>query len=171
MSAVLAHRKVHKKEFAAEGVNLTVTAYLVQAIIAGLRAVPAANASWSDEGVIIKRTYHIGMAVALPMDANGLGGLIVPVIKNAGDLNLMGIARAVNRLGRQGAQQPTAQRGFAGRHLHLEQLWHLGQHFSNPGDRQSAGWHTGRRRDRETARCGQQRSSIGGQHRRLSGLS
>jgi 2-oxoisovalerate dehydrogenase E2 component (dihydrolipoyl transacylase) len=49
-------------------------------------------------GVIIKRAYNIGMAVALPQDANGLGGLIVPVIKNAGDLSLLGIARAVNDL-------------------------------------------------------------------------
>jgi len=75
-----------------------VTPYLVAAIVAGLRAVPAANASWTDEGVIIKRTYNIGMAVALPMDKNGMGGLIVPVIKNAGDLNLMGLAKAVNEL-------------------------------------------------------------------------
>jgi 2-oxoisovalerate dehydrogenase E2 component (dihydrolipoyl transacylase) len=98
MSAVLAHRARSKKEFAAAGVNLTITAYFVDAIVAGLRKVPAANASWSDEGVIIKRYYNIGMATALPADANGLGGLIVPVIKNAGDLNLLGLARAVNEL-------------------------------------------------------------------------
>lgn len=98
MAAPLAHRKAHKDEFAAAGVNLTVTAYLVQAIVAGLRAVPAANASYTDEGVILKRYYNIGLAVALPMDKNGLGGLIVPVIKHAEDLNLLGIARAVNEL-------------------------------------------------------------------------
>lgn len=98
MAAVLAHRKAHKNEFAAAGVNLTVTAYLVQAIVAGLKAVPAANASYTDEGVTLKRYYNIGLAVALPMDKNGLGGLIVPVIKHAEDLNLQGIARAVNEL-------------------------------------------------------------------------
>ncbi len=96
MAAVLAHRKAHKDEFAAAGVNLTITAYFVQAIVAALKAVPAANAAWTDEGVIIKHYYNIGLAVALPQDKNGLGGLIVPVIKNASDLNLMGIARAVN---------------------------------------------------------------------------
>ena len=96
MSAVLAHRKAHKAEFGAAGVNLTVTAYFIAAIVEGLKAVPAANATWTDEGVIIKRTYNIGMAVALPMDEYGMGGLIVPVIKHAGDLNLMGLARAVN---------------------------------------------------------------------------
>ncbi|CAN5761740.1 hypothetical protein BH10CHL1_BH10CHL1_16490 [soil metagenome] len=98
MTTVIAHRKAQKKEFEKAGINLTITAYLVQAAIAGLRAVPAANATWTDEGVIIKRYYNIGMAAAQPIDANGLGGLIVPVIKNAGDLNLMGIARAVNEL-------------------------------------------------------------------------
>lgn len=98
MSAVLLHRAAHKGAFAKEGVNLTVTAYLLEGIVAGLRQVPAANAAWTDDGVIIKRYYHIGMAVALPMDANGMGGLIVPVIKNAGELNLLGIARAVNEL-------------------------------------------------------------------------
>lgn len=98
MAAVIAHRKAHKHEFAAAGVNLTLTAYLVQAIVAGLKAVPAANASWSEEGVIIRRAYHVGMAVALPPDEYGLGGLIVPVIHNADDLNLQGIARQVNDL-------------------------------------------------------------------------
>lgn len=96
MTAVLAHRKAHKAEFAAAGVKLTVTPYLIAAIVEGLKAVPAANASWTDEGVVIKRVYNIGMATALPMDEYGMGGLIVPVIKNAGDLNLMGLARAVN---------------------------------------------------------------------------
>ena len=98
MTAVLEHRKAHKAEFAAAGVNLTVTAYLVQAIVAGLKAVPVANARWTDEGVIIKRYYHIGIAVALPPDKNGIGGLIVPVIKHASDLNLMGVARVINDL-------------------------------------------------------------------------
>ncbi len=98
MAAVLAHRQAHKNEFAAAGVNLTITAYFIQAIVAGLRAVPAANASWTDEGVLIKRYYNVGMAVALPADAYGMGGLIVPVIKNAGEMNLQGMARAVNEL-------------------------------------------------------------------------
>lgn len=58
---------------------------------------PAANSSWTDEGVIIKHYYNIGVAVALPADPKtGLGGLIVPVIKNADDLSLIGVARAVN---------------------------------------------------------------------------
>ena len=98
MTAVINHRKAHKSEFAAAGVNLTVTAYLIAATVAGLKAVPAANSMWTDEGILLRREYHIGMAAALPADKNGFGGLIVPVIKNAGDLSLQGIARQVNTL-------------------------------------------------------------------------
>jgi 2-oxoglutarate dehydrogenase E2 component (dihydrolipoamide succinyltransferase) len=92
MSAVMAHREAHKAEFAVQGVNLTLTAYFVLAAVAGLRAAPMLNARWTDEGVFVHRVYHIGMAVAIP------DGLIVPVIKNAGDLSLLGAARAVNDL-------------------------------------------------------------------------
>jgi len=98
MTAVINHRKAHKAEFAATGVNLTITAYLIAATIEGLKAIPAANGQWTDEGIAIYRTYNIGMAAAMPADKYGLGGLIVPVIKNAGELNLLGIARRVNEL-------------------------------------------------------------------------
>lgn len=98
MTAVINHRKAHKNEFAAQGVNLTVTAYLIAATVEGLRTVPAANGMWTDEGILIRHYYNIGMAASLPVDKYGLGGLIVPVIKNAGELNLLGIARQVNAL-------------------------------------------------------------------------
>ena len=99
MTAVVNHRKAHKNEFAAAGVNLTITAYLIAATVEGLKAVPAANSMWTNDGILIRYAYHIGMAASMPADKYGLGGLIVPVIKNAGDLNLQGIARQVNTLG------------------------------------------------------------------------
>ncbi len=98
MTAVIQHRKASKKEFASQGVNLTVTAYLIAATVEGLKAVPAANGKWTDDGIRIPRAYNVGMAASLPADEYGLGGLIVPVIHNAGDMNLMGIARQVNEL-------------------------------------------------------------------------
>jgi 2-oxoisovalerate dehydrogenase E2 component (dihydrolipoyl transacylase) len=132
MSAVLAHRARSKKEFAAAGVNLTITAYFVDAIVAGLRKVPAANASWSDEGVIIKRYYNIGMATALPADANGLGGLIVPVIKNAGDLNLLGLARAVNELAERARRNELRQDDLADGTFTLSNYGTGGSRFQTP---------------------------------------
>ncbi len=132
MSAVLAHRSAHKKEFAAQGVNLTLTAYFVEAIVAALRAVPSANASWSDEGVILKRSYNIGMAVALPADKNGLGGLIVPVIRNAGELNLLGLARAVNELAERARTNQLSQADLSDGTFTLTNYGTGGSRFQTP---------------------------------------
>lgn len=95
MTAVTSHYQAHKAEFAQQNVRLTLTAYIVAAVVDGLKAVPAANGEWTEEGLILKDNFNIGMAVALPADETGVGGLIVPVIRNAGDLNLTGIARQV----------------------------------------------------------------------------
>lgn len=132
MTAVMAHRSAHKKEYAAAGVNLTLTAYFIEATVAALRAVPAANASWTDEGVIIKRYYNIGMAVALPPDAYGLGGLIVPVIKNAGEMNLMGIARAVNDLAERARNNQLTQQDVQDGTFTLTNYGTGGSRFQTP---------------------------------------
>ncbi len=92
MSAVVAHREANKANFAKLGVNLTLTAYFVAASVAALRANPYLNAEWRSDGIFLHHAAHIGIAVAIE------GGLIVPVIKNAQDLNLMGTARTVNDL-------------------------------------------------------------------------
>ena len=102
MSAVTGHYQAHKGEFAREGARLTLTAYFVRALVAALKAVPAANAEWTEEGLLIKYIYNIGMAVALPADDTGTGGLVVPVIRDAGGMNLLGIARQVADLSERG---------------------------------------------------------------------
>jgi len=132
MAAALAHRAAHKDEYAKAGVNLTVTAYLVAAAVAGLKAVPAANAEWTDEGVLIKRTINLGMAVALPQDEYGLGGLIVPVIKNAGDLNLMGIAKAVNDLANRARNNQLKPDDIQGATFSLTNYGTSGSRFQTP---------------------------------------
>ena len=132
MTAVLAHRSAHKAEFARSGVNLTVTAYLVDAILAGLKAVPAANATWTDEGVLIRHHYNIGMAVALPMDQYGMGGLIVPVIKNAGDLNLLGLARTVNELAEKARKNQLTTGDLAEGTFTLSNYGTSGSRFQTP---------------------------------------
>jgi 2-oxoglutarate dehydrogenase E2 component (dihydrolipoamide succinyltransferase) len=96
MSAVLRHREDNLAAFAKQGVNLTLTAYFVAASVAALRANPYLNAQWRDDGIYLHSAINIGMAVALD------DGLIVPVIKNAQDLNLLGLARAVNDLATRG---------------------------------------------------------------------
>jgi 2-oxoglutarate dehydrogenase E2 component (dihydrolipoamide succinyltransferase) len=93
MSKVVAHRKANKSTFARDGINLTFTAYFMQAIVAGLRAYPNVNSSWTDEGLLIHSKINVGMATSL-----GEEGLIVPVIKGADGLSLLGMARTVNEL-------------------------------------------------------------------------
>lgn len=92
MSAAVAHRMAHKAEFAAKGVALTFTPYFVQAVVAALKAVPQANAVYREDGLLLKRRYHIGMATAID------DGLVVPVIRDADELSLLGLARTVNDL-------------------------------------------------------------------------
>jgi 2-oxoglutarate dehydrogenase E2 component (dihydrolipoamide succinyltransferase) len=93
MSRVAKHRSANKAAFERDGVNLTFTAYFMMAIVAGLKAYPQTNSSWTDEGLLIHKNINLGMAVSLGED-----GLIVPVIKNADNLSLLAMARSVNDL-------------------------------------------------------------------------
>lgn len=96
MSRVARHRSANKESFARDGVNLTFTAYFMTAIVAGLKAYPNVNSSWTDEGVLVHKAINIGMATSL-----GEEGLIVPVIKGADNLSLLAMARAVNDLAKR----------------------------------------------------------------------
>jgi pyruvate dehydrogenase E2 component (dihydrolipoamide acetyltransferase) len=81
-------RNKHKASWASEhGVPLTYTAFIMKAAIAALNAFPIVNASLEGSRVIYHRDVNLGLAVALEW------GLIVPVVKNAGELNLLGLAR------------------------------------------------------------------------------
>ena len=93
MSRVAKHRAANKAAFERDGVNLTFTAYFMTAIVAGLKAFPIVNSSWSDEGVLVHKNVNIGMATSL-----GEEGLIVPVIKGADNHSLLAMARSVNDL-------------------------------------------------------------------------
>jgi 2-oxoisovalerate dehydrogenase E2 component (dihydrolipoyl transacylase) len=93
MSRVAKHRSVNKEIFVRDGINLTFTAYFMMAIVAGLKAYPNVNSSWTDEGILVHKAVNLGMATSL-----GEEGLIVPVIKDADNLSLLAMARAVNDL-------------------------------------------------------------------------
>jgi 2-oxoglutarate dehydrogenase E2 component (dihydrolipoamide succinyltransferase) len=93
LSRIVAHRQENKNIFTRDGVNLTFTAYFVSAAVQALKAYPIVNSSWSEEGILLQRQINIGMATSL-----GEEGLIVPVIKNADSLSLLGLARSINDL-------------------------------------------------------------------------
>ncbi|MBK9273838.1 MAG: 2-oxo acid dehydrogenase subunit E2 [Flavobacteriales bacterium] len=79
-----------------EGEKLTFTPIFIMAIAQAIKEMPMINIQVDGHTIIRKRDINIGMAAALPT-----GNLIVPVIKNADQLNLVGLARKVNDLARR----------------------------------------------------------------------
>lgn len=87
-------REKNKKAFKArEGENLTFTPIFVEAIAKAIKDFPMINISVNGNQIIRRKEINVGMATALPS-----GNLIVPVIKNADRLNLVGLAKAVNEM-------------------------------------------------------------------------
>jgi 2-oxoglutarate dehydrogenase E2 component (dihydrolipoamide succinyltransferase) len=87
-------RNSYKEKFlASEGQKLTLTPIFVDAVARALYEFPMVNISVDGNNIIRKKNINIGMATALPD-----GNLIVPVIKNANEKNLTGLAKAVNDL-------------------------------------------------------------------------
>jgi 2-oxoglutarate dehydrogenase E2 component (dihydrolipoamide succinyltransferase) len=82
-----------KKEYAARGVNLTFLAFIAKAVAENLRKHPTLNAAVGQQATIFRREINLGIAVALDW------GLIVPVVRQADELSLAGMARAINDLG------------------------------------------------------------------------
>ncbi len=92
-SRVAQLRAKAKQSYADRGVSLTFLAFIAKACAENLRTHPVVNAAVSGDATIYRRDINVGIAVALDW------GLIVPVIKHADELSLMGIARAINDLG------------------------------------------------------------------------
>ena len=108
MTAVVRHRAARKAALAQKGIGLSFTPYFVAAVAAALRDNPTVNSRWTDAGLMLSRRIHIGIAAAVP------DGLVVPVIRDADELNLLGLARAVNDLAeraRRGELSPDEVRG------------------------------------------------------------
>lgn len=87
-------REKVKKEFEKrEGTKITYTPLFIEAIVRCIKKFPLINCSLDGNNIIVKKDINIGMATALPS-----GNLIVPVIKNADQLNLVGLSKQVNGL-------------------------------------------------------------------------
>lgn len=93
MTGLVKAREKIKNDFKKrEGINLTYSHFVLYAIVQALKEHPLINSSIEGDNIVIKKDIHLGCAVATPT------GLVVPVIKNAGDLNLTGIARQLDIL-------------------------------------------------------------------------
>jgi 2-oxoglutarate dehydrogenase E2 component (dihydrolipoamide succinyltransferase) len=85
--------RVKEKFLKQEGTKITFTPLFIEAIVRCIKKYPLINSSLDADKIIIKKDINIGMATALPT-----GNLIVPVIKNADQLNLVGLAKQVNNM-------------------------------------------------------------------------
>jgi 2-oxoglutarate dehydrogenase E2 component (dihydrolipoamide succinyltransferase) len=90
---VMWREKVKKDFEKREGTKITFTPLFVEAVVRCIKKIPLINSSLDGDRIIVKKDINIGMATALPG-----GNLIVPVIRNADQLNLVGLAKQVNNL-------------------------------------------------------------------------
>jgi 2-oxoglutarate dehydrogenase E2 component (dihydrolipoamide succinyltransferase) len=94
VSNLVMWRDKMKKEFERrEGTKITYTPLFIEAIVKCIKKFPLINSSVDGDRIIVKKDINIGMATALPS-----GNLIVPVIKNADQLNLVGLSKRVNTM-------------------------------------------------------------------------
>src|SRR5947209_10031518 len=102
---------------AREGYELTYLPFFIKAVLAGLRAVPELNATFAGDHVVVHRQYNLGIAVSVE------NGLVVPVLREADQLSVAGVARAL---------RPLIQRARSGR-LTMDDLQGATFTVNNPG--------------------------------------
>jgi len=89
VTGLVRFRENNREEFRErEGVKLTYTPFFVKAAVEALREHPLLNASVEGDKIVIKKDFHVGVAVAI-----GNKGLLAPVVRNAGDYSVTGLAR------------------------------------------------------------------------------
>ncbi len=95
-TAIARFRKEKKAAFRqAKGFGLTFLPFILKATAHVLREFPTLNAQWSDEGIHVRKTIHLGIAIALE------DGLVVPVLRNPGARSLSDIAVAIGEIVRR----------------------------------------------------------------------
>ena len=93
VSSLVRLRDGMKEEFRRrEGVDLTYVPFVIKAATEALREHPILNSAWSEEGIVVKKRIHIGVAVGVEE------GLMVPVIRDADQLSISGLTHAVQKL-------------------------------------------------------------------------
>ena len=109
-SAVDRARRAHKEDFAERhGASLTYLPFIARALGVAVRKFPRVNARLEGEGLAVAREFNLGIAVDL-----GHEGLLVPVIRNADELTVAGLAKAVQRLVQKARGNALAPDDFAG---------------------------------------------------------
>ncbi len=131
VTKLVMYREKHKDRFFREnGFKLTFTPFFIEATIQAIREFPLMNSSVDGDNIILKRDINYGIAVAL--GESGSGGLIVPVIKNAGEMNLLGIARSVNDLARKARSKTLSPDDLTGGTFTLTNYGSVGNLMGTP---------------------------------------
>ena len=113
VTSLVEWRESIKEEFRRrEGFNLTYLPFVVKAAVEALREYPILNSTWEEDRIVIKKHINIGIAVDLD------DGLIVPVIRDADQKSIVGLARAVSDLPRGPGPAALTPDDVTGRHLY-----------------------------------------------------
>lgn len=129
MTRIVQLRNQVKERFKTEnGVNLTFLAFITQAATEALRAHPALNAQYNAESKEI--TYHDSEDIGIAVDTER--GLLVPVIKGAGNLNLKGIANAISDLALRTRDNKVKPDELSGGTFSITNLGSFGALFDTP---------------------------------------
>ena len=128
MTGLAALREQEKAAFAeSEGVKLTYLPFIVKAAVEGLKEQPVLNSVWDGDSIVLRRQINVGIAVDLEE-----GALIVPVIRGADELNIVGLARKIDDLVRRARSQELDTEDVSGGTFTVNNPGALGSVASTP---------------------------------------
>lgn len=110
-----------------EGIKLTYTPFFVHAAVDALREHPIMNASVDGDNIIVKKDYHVGIAVAIDKT-----GLVVPVIKDAGHKNIAGLAKSASELATRARSKQLQPDDLQGGTITVTNIGSLGSIMGTP---------------------------------------
>jgi pyruvate dehydrogenase E2 component (dihydrolipoamide acetyltransferase) len=105
MDALMATRKVFNETF---GAKVSVNDFVIKAVASTMRAVPEANAFWTEDSIKFNKTVDVAFAAATP------GGLITPVVRDAADKSLLEVSAAAKDMAKRARENKLMPEEFAG---------------------------------------------------------
>jgi 2-oxoisovalerate dehydrogenase E2 component (dihydrolipoyl transacylase) len=118
--------KLKREYHAANGLSLSYVPFVVKATVEALRRNPTFNANWTDAGLLAKRKYNIGVAVAVD------DGLIVPVIRDADQLSIHGLNQAISEVAGRARLNKLRVDDFGGGSFTIDNTGWLGSNLTMP---------------------------------------
>jgi 2-oxoisovalerate dehydrogenase E2 component (dihydrolipoyl transacylase) len=128
VSGLVALRERVKEEFAErEGVRLTYLPFIVKAVVESVKEHPVLNSVWDGDRIVLRKRINIGVAVDLEE-----GALIVPVIRDADELNTLGLARKIDEVVRKARNKELSTDDVSGGTFTVNNPGSLGSVVSTP---------------------------------------